>query len=196
MLSDYEAGKLAKLLLKNQKVKAVLERAPSLGMKNWYLGAGCISQTAWNVLHGFPPESNIKDYDLVYFDGSDLSYAAENLFIEKGASLFRDLQVRVEIKNEARVHLWYKERFGRSIEPYRSSEDAISAWPTTATSVGVTFRDGGKHVVFAPFGLSDLFGLVVRPNKRQATKEVYLEKVGRWTTFWPKLRVIPWEEAP
>lgn len=196
MLSDYEAGRLRASLLKNQNVATILERAPSLGMKNWYLGAGCISQTVWNELHGFPPESNIKDYDLVYFDGSDLSYAAENSFIERGASLFRDLRIQVEIKNEARVHLWYKERFGHAIEPYRSSEDAISSWPTTATSVGVTVGDGEMFKVFAPFGLSDLFGLVARPNKKQATKETYMEKAGRWTSLWPKLRVIPWEEAP
>ncbi|MDG6904102.1 MAG: nucleotidyltransferase family protein [Nitrososphaerota archaeon] len=36
------------------------------------------------MLHEFSPENNIKDYDLVYFDDSDLSYEVENMFIEEG----------------------------------------------------------------------------------------------------------------
>jgi len=172
----------------------ILGGAPSLKLKNWYLGAGCISQTVWNELHGFQPEQHIKDYDLVYFDSSDLSYGAENSFIEQGASMFKDLGVKVEIRNEARVHLWYKDHFGQAIEPYRSCEDAISSWPTTATSVGVT-TGSGEFRVFAPFGLSDLFAMVVRPNKRQVTKEVYMEKASRWASIWPRLDVIRWEDA-
>ena len=172
----------------------ILERAPQLGMRDWYLGAGCITQTVWNELHGFPPDSHIKDYDLVYFDGSDLSSKAENSFEERAASLFGDLGVKVDVKNEARVHLWYEEHFGYPIEPYKSSEDAISTWPSTATAVGVTV-EGEDRRVFAPFGISDLFGLIVRPNKRQITKERYVEKATRWASIWPKLRIIQWDEA-
>jgi len=191
LIPEREGDELKGFLAKNQKVMAVLERAPQLKMKNWYLGAGCIAQTVWNELHGFPAEKNIKDYDLVYFDGSDLSYEAENSFIERGSTLFRDLGVKVEIKNEARVHLWYMDHFGYSIEPYRSSEDAISTWPTTATSVGVTLGNGDTFKVFAPSGLSDLFTLILRPNKRLVTREIYMEKAKRWASLWPKLRVIP-----
>ena len=195
MLSEREAEELRRFLAKNQRAMALVERAPRLKMKNWYLGAGCIAQTVWNELHGFPPEANIKDYDLVYFDSSDLSYEAEDFFVKQGSPLFEDLGVKVEIKNEARVHLWYKDHFGRAIDPYTSAEDAISNWPTTATSIGVS-TVGGKLAVFAPFGLTDLLSLVVRPNKRQVTREVYLEKAARWTSFWPKLKVIPWEDVP
>jgi hypothetical protein len=39
-----------------------------------------------------------------------------------------------DVKNEARVHLWYERRFGRHLEPYRSTGDAIATWPTTASS--------------------------------------------------------------
>ena len=196
MLSEGESGKLREFLSKNQKVIEILKRAPQLKMKNWYLGAGCIAQTVWNALHGFPPEGGIKDYDLVYFDSSDLSYDAENLFVEKSADLFEDLHVKVEVKNEACIHLWYKEHFGRAISPYQSAEDAISTWPTTATSIGVTIRGDGRFATFAPFGLSDLFALVVRPNRRQATKEIYMEKTKRWVQLWPKLKVIPWDDPP
>jgi uncharacterized protein len=155
-------------------------------MRNWYLGAGCIAQTVWNELHSFPSEKYIKDYDLVYFDDSDLSYEAENAFIQQGTSLFKGLGVKVEIRNQARVHLWYQNRFGKPLEyldssgkgndVYMSVEDAISTWPTTATSIGVRFAEGKKFNVYAPFGLDDLLNMIVRPNKRGVPEEVYLEK--------------------
>ena len=53
-------------------------------------------------------------------------------------------------------------------------------------------RNGLK--VYAPYGLNDLFGLVVRPNKAIAPEEVYYKKLSRWTKVWPKLQVIPWSE--
>src|SRR4029077_1290893 len=46
-----------------------------------------------------------------------------------------------------------------------------------------------------PFGLDDLFGLVVRPNKRQITRAIYEAKVDRWRPIWPRLTYLPWEEA-
>ena len=54
----------------------VLSRAAALTLPDWYLVAGCLYQTVWNVVTGQPPESGILDYDLAYYDGSDLSAAA------------------------------------------------------------------------------------------------------------------------
>jgi hypothetical protein len=93
--------------------------------------------------------------------------------------LFRDLPLKLDVKNEARVHLWYKERFGYTIKPYSSSADAIATFPTTATSVGIR-RLLGNFECCAPFGLDDLFGLIVRPNKRQVTGSIYEMKTDRW----------------
>lgn len=46
------------------------------------------------------------DYDLFYFDDSDISWAAKDLVISRGQELFADVAVDVEIRNQARVHLW------------------------------------------------------------------------------------------
>src|SRR5262249_52254317 len=144
--------------------------------------------------HGFDLGAHIKDCDLVYYDPADLSYEAEDVHVRRGRALFADLPVPVEIMNEARVHLWYEDHFGYRIEPYRSVEHAVNSWPTTATSVGVRREPGGDLVVYAPYGLNDLFGLVVRPNKAQITEAIYLEKVERWQRNWPRLRMLPWRE--
>jgi uncharacterized protein len=87
----------------------------------------------------------------------------------------------------------YEQRFGYAIEPYLSSADAIATFPTTATAVGVR-RIRGKLECCAPFGLDDLFGLIVRPNKGQITRAIYEAKVDRWRSIWPRLTFVPWRE--
>jgi uncharacterized protein len=78
-------------LRKNYVISQILNRAAGLRSPNWYLGAGSIAQIVWNELHDFPPDSNIKDYDLVYFDASDLSREVEESWARKARKLFRDL---------------------------------------------------------------------------------------------------------
>lgn len=183
---------LLRILNTNKSLQIILDRAQILNMLNWYVGAGGISQTVWNVKHGLDPENGIKDYDLVYFDKNDVSYGAEDVFIQKGNKLFKDIPTPVEIRNQARVHLWYEKHFGIPIQQYKSVEEAIASWPTTATAVGVR-KINSKFQVYAPFGLDDLLNMIVRPNKVQIKKKIYEGKVNRWTKIWPKLRVIPWE---
>lgn len=179
-------------IMKNPVVSEILKIVPSLHIPNWYIGAGCIAQTVWNEAHGFDPSFGIVDYDVVYFDASDLSYEAEDRVLKTVKKNLSHLKASIDVKNEARVHLWYQYRYGFAIEPYNSAEDAISKWPTTATSIGVRYNESGNLVVCAPFGLEDLFQLVLRPNKKQVTKDLYLEKVERWTKLWPRLKVVPW----
>lgn len=181
---------LEKTLAKSNNVSEILIRAPKLGLTNWYLGAGTVTQTVWNELHGFPLDYGIDDCDLVYFD-KDTSPEAQDRFIEAGKRLFADLPIKVDITNEARVHLWYKQEIGIDIKPYISTEDAINTWPSTASSVGVRY-EGGKFIVYAPCGLNDMMGLIIRANKGLVTQEVYEKKVKKWTSKWPKLTVIPW----
>lgn len=177
------------ILSKNSLLMDILEKARDMEMKDWYLGAGCIAQTVWNDKHGFDLNNGINDYDLVYFDDSDISYEAEDKYIREGKKLFGDIQV--EIRNQARVHVWYKNRFGKDIEPYVSVEDAIKTWPT-AVSVGVRLDKNRKIKIFAPFGLEDMLNLTVRANKVKVTEDIYTKKVERWKKVWPKLNIIPW----
>ncbi|MFH1047206.1 MAG: nucleotidyltransferase family protein [Patescibacteria group bacterium] len=185
--------RLLDCLEQNLSLQTVLDRAEKLKMPNWYLGAGGITQTVWNILHGFAPEYGIKDYDLVYFDASDISYEAEDKIIQAGQALFADCPIFVEIRNQARVHLWYEAHFGKKIAPHESVERAICSWPTTITAIGVRKIDE-QFTIFSPFGLADLFNLIVRPNRELVSKEIYLNKVERWKKTWPKLTVLSWDE--
>jgi hypothetical protein len=64
------------------------------------------------------------------FDARDLSSEAQDVVIERAAELFADLDVVVEVCNEARVHLWYEEHFGVPAEAFDSSRDAIDRCST------------------------------------------------------------------
>jgi hypothetical protein len=47
---------LESVLVKSQTVAQVLKQAPALDVPNWYVGAGAIAQTVWNVLQGYPSQ--------------------------------------------------------------------------------------------------------------------------------------------
>jgi uncharacterized protein len=149
--SDDVFTRLMDGLRANEALWGCLHRFPALNLSAWYLGAGCVAQTIWNLAHGKAPHADILDYDLVYYD-RDLSEEAEDRVTREARELVADLQIEVDVTNEARVHIWYPERFGYSIQPYQSTEDAIGTWPTTATAIGV--RPSGRQLeVWAPFGL-------------------------------------------
>lgn len=115
---------LTEALKANAVAQAVLAAAADMALPGWYFGAGGIAQTVWNLRHGFEAAAGIKDYDLVYF-APDLSAEAEQRIRDELTRRLPDFGVVLDVNNEARVHLWYAERFGREIDPYISTEDAM-----------------------------------------------------------------------
>jgi uncharacterized protein len=184
---------LRQILSRSRTVATIVDRWPQIDLPDCWLVAGCLAQTVWNDAFGLPATHGISDIDLVYFDGQDLSAETEAGHAVGLRTLFADLGLWIDAKNEARVHLWHAEKFGNSLAPYVSTEDAIATFPTTATAVGVQPRAGALHV-FSPYGLSDLLGLIVRPNKKQITRSIYDAKVMKWQAKWPGLRVVPWDD--
>lgn len=92
--------------------RTIVDRAPQLGLTEWWLTAGAVFQNVWNAVEHRTPGYGINDYDLFYCDGSDLSWEAEDRVILAAAQLFDDVAATIEVRNEARVHLWYEEKFG------------------------------------------------------------------------------------
>lgn len=183
-------------LQQNTTLVRVLHLASTLDLPNWYVAAGAISQTIWNVVSGQPPETGIADYDLVYFDGSDLSWEAEDAVIRRGEEVFAGVGTMVEIRNQARVHLWYEDKFGTPCPQHRSTEQAIGAWTSNTAMIGVRIENLGEvWRVYAPMGLSDMFNLVIRPNPLIATRDSYEKKIARWRKHWTQLTIHPWPEG-
>ncbi|TLQ46170.1 nucleotidyltransferase family protein [Streptomyces marianii] len=189
---DQQLESLRAVLSRNDVLTGVLARAVTLELPEWYVTAGCLFQTVWNVVTGRPPTNGIKDYDLFYFDSDDLSWEAEDTVIKAGREVFAGLPAEVEIRNEARVHLWYQDKFGVSCPPYESAEAAIDSFAATTCCLGVRVEADGQWRVYAPHGLSDMFNLVVRPNPVLAPRAVYETKAARWREQWPELTVLDW----
>ena len=96
---------LVEALRANALAMTVLERARAMDLPDHGLMAGAVYQSVWNALTARDPGYGINDYDLGYYDATDLGEAAEDEVIRAGAVVFADIDAIVEIRNQARVHL-------------------------------------------------------------------------------------------
>lgn len=175
--------------LANPTNVAILERLPALGVDQPWLVAGCIYGPAWNRLAGRPPAENIKDYDVFYWD-EDTSWAAEDAVIRRAEALFADLGVPVELKNQKRVPIWYREKFGVDYGPVACAADAIAKFQIACSCVGLALRDGGIEVC-APHGLDELYAGILRPNPLcPSPTERVRAKAESYRARWPWLRLV------
>ena len=181
----------ADLVMRNPVNAAILERLPRLELPGCYLAAGALYQTIWNCLTRREPSAGIKDYDIAYFDAADLTADGEHAVQQRTVELLGDLGVTLDVRNQARVHLWYEERFGVPCPPHTSTEAAIATFPSTSSAFAARVRDGMVDIC-APCGFTDLFALRIRPNIVLAPREVYETKAARWKAQWPELEIIPW----
>ena len=187
---DHLQDQLLRAVLADPVCQRILDRMPRLGLAEWWLTAGAVFQNVWNALEGRPAGYGIKDYDIFYFD-TDLTWEAEDAVIKRAAGIFNDINADIEIRNEARVHLWYEEKFGAPVAPFCVATDAIDSFAATTCAVGVS-RDQNGWRVYAPFGLDDTFALHMKPNHRVAPRHVYEAKVAQYRERWPSLTADPW----
>ena len=158
-----QRGHFKRSILTNELIVALLDRTAGSDLPEWYLSGGCLFQTVWNIEHGFDASAGILfDYDLLYFDGADLSAHAEHR-VQKVSRKFADLPIEVEARNQARVHLWYEQEFGAPCRAFRRCEDGIDGFLAVCCCFGVR-QLNGERVIYSPYDFGDLFGLVVQPN--------------------------------
>ena len=187
-----EADELVHLAKRNPNNCRILERLPDLAIDDAWLVSGAVFQTVWNCLTERSPEYGIKDYDIFYHDSSDLSWEAEDRVIKRVTEALSDLCVNVEVRNQARVHLWYEERFGTPYPPLNSAREGMDRFLAPVCMVGLRPDRSGHLEVHAPQGLDDLASLTIRPNGTENfSAERYEEKAKRWQATWPELTVLP-----
>jgi uncharacterized protein len=166
----------------------------SVRLAQWRLVAGCLYQTVWNVLTGRKRGTAIKDYDLIYFDDSDLSWEAEDRVIRVVAAATRGCVGPVEVRNQARVHLWFEARLGTAYPQLYSADEAIRRYASIVHAIGVRLEYDDRLDVVAPFGLDDLFSMVIRPNYALENAVSHMRKARRAQAIWPEIIVVPWNE--
>src|SRR5881275_2124856 len=103
---DVETGerefreRLTEILRATPLLMRVLSVARHLSLPDWLVFSGAVYQPVFNHLTGRPLDYGIKDYDLGYFDASDLSYDAEDAVIRRVKAAFGEpLRSMVEVRN-------------------------------------------------------------------------------------------------
>jgi len=171
---------------------ASLEGARGMALPDWRIVSGAIYNTVWNVLTDRPLDTGIKDVDLFYWDDSDLSYEAEDVVIRRGAEVFAGLPVPVEIRNQARVHLWFEQHFGTPFAPLRSSAEGVDRFASKPHAVAIRLEPDDTLSLYAPYGLDDLFAFRITPNRVLDNRVTHEAKAARAKAVWPEITIIPW----
>jgi uncharacterized protein len=176
-------------VLRNPVIDALLDDLMDLGLPDAWIVSGCLAQTIWNQRTGRATGYGISDYDVFYFD-PDPSWEAEDRVIGALRLKTARLGVPVEARNQARVHLWYPQKHGMPYPALQRSTDGIDRFLTRGTMVGIQRgRDGDS--VYAPLGLEEIAGLVVKPNLTPYfSAQAYRIKAARWAAMWPELTVV------
>jgi hypothetical protein len=180
-------AEFCRIVATNRHNRALLARLPDLDLPDCYLTAGCLFQTVWNLRDHRAPEWGIKDYDLFYFDASDLGKAAEIATEQRVRATFADLPVTLDVKNQARVHLWYQAKFGAAYPQLTDTTGGIDRYLIACTCIGIAVPSGRLH---APEGLGDLAAGRLRINPRNAQPDPYREKAESYRQRWQWLEIV------
>lgn len=177
-------------VLRNRYNRSILERWSALHLPDGWLVAGCLFQTIWNLRSGAAPEADIHDYDLFYFDADDLSEAAERRVQQRADAVLGELGVAIEVKNQARVHLWYADHFGHPYPRLTSARDGIDRFLVPATCVGLRPGSAGGWQLHAPHGLDLLYNGLLTPNPLTDHRTLFERKALSYQARWPWLRIV------
>lgn len=167
-------------------------QARAFDLPDWWIVSGAIYNQVWNHMTGKPDLYGVKDIDLFYFD-PDTSYAAEDSIITRATNHF-DTAIPVEVRNQARVHLWYKDHFGQDYDPLTKATDGIDNFACKTHAVGMRLTDDDRFDIYAPFGLNDIFSFKLTPHTKRDNRATHLAKGKRQMALWPELTFVPWPD--
>jgi len=189
MSEDLEA-RLVQIVRADPGLMHVLTVVRSLGLPDWRVFSGAVYQSVWNALTGRPAGYGVRDYDVGYFD-PDTSWDAEDAIIKRVASAFeppfRDL---VEVRNQARVPIWFPDHFGEPYDPLSGTDEALERFVAPAFAIGVRLEPDDAISIAAPLGLEDVFAMTLRPNPNRGVARDWARIVERATARWPELTLI------
>ncbi|MCM3609724.1 nucleotidyltransferase family protein [Planococcus sp. MERTA32b] len=177
------------LIEEDEWMMEVLRSAEALQLPDWWVCAGFVRSKVWDHLQGYANRTSLGDIDFIYYDENGLDEELEKEYERQLNRLMPGLPW--SLKNQARMHEV------NGLPPYRSSVDAISQFPETATALGVKLDERSKLKLAAPHGLDDLFGMKICPTpafeKDERLMGVYRHRVAskKWAEKWPKVEVTP-----
>lgn len=183
---------LEAIVRKSPLLMEVLQGMRDIDLPEWWVASGAIYNSVWNHLTNRPPETGIKDFDVIYFDDSDLSYEAEDKQILLVDEKFGDISIPIELRNQARTHIWYPGRFGRPYAALKSAAESLERYASKTHAVAVRLEADDTMTIFAPFGLDYMFSFQMVPNHVLENRDTHEAKGARAKAIWPELEVLPW----
>ncbi len=139
-------------LCSNPINKAILTRLPMLGVADAWLVAGSLYQSYWNSFSGRPITDGIKDYDIFYFDPSDLSYEAEDAVPPRSTGARRSRRPHRHQEPGAGPPLVQGPLRQRLPCPYLVARESIGRFQVRCTCVGLQPQADGSLELHAPYG--------------------------------------------
>ena len=188
-MSDLE-DRLVGIVRADAALMTVLTTVRGLDLPDWRVFSGAVYQAVWNALTGRPAGFGVRDYDLGYFD-LDTSWDAEDAVIKRVAAAFDEpLRSKVETRNQARVPLWFKAKFGEDYAPLSGTDEALARFVAPAFAVGVRLETDNTVSIAAPLGLDDVFAMIIRPNPLRPVAKDWDRVVAKSRDRWPELTII------
>lgn len=178
-------SELTTLVRSDPWIMDLLRAVRAMHLPKWCIAAGVIRNKVWDHLHGYSERTLPADIDVLFYDRDKIDGTYESEIESRLTAVVPN--VRWEAVNQATVHSYAKDA------PYESIEQAMLRWADPVTAVGANLNHEEQIVIVAPFGLHDLFGLVVRPNLvAPGAAAVYRKRMTtkRWIERWPKLTIL------
>jgi hypothetical protein len=183
--------RLVEIVRASPTLMRVLTALRALDLPQWRVFSGAVYQAVWNARTGRDPDYGVRDYDVGYFDPSDVSYEAEDAVIRRVASAFEPpLREMVEVRNQARVHLWFEGKFGEAYAPLASTDEALERFVCPAFAVSVRLERDDAITVAAPFGLEDVFAMRLRPNPLRLEARGWERTTRAAVARWPEITLV------
>lgn len=88
------------------------------------------------------------------------------------------------------VHIWFPDHFNEPYEPLTHTDEALSRFVAPAFAVGVRLEAADTISVAAPFGLQDVFDMVIRPNPDRPRASGWDRVIASARARWPELTVV------
>ncbi len=179
------------IILAEPTLVRVLTTIRDLALPDAWLVSGAIYNCVWNSLTGRPALHGVNDIDVIYFD-PDLSWEAEDRIIKALDGALGTMPVPVQARNQARVHLWFEQKFGFPFAPLASARESLLRYASKTHAVAARLERDDTMTIDAPFGLEDLFAFRVTPNPVADNRQTHEIKGARIKSVWPEVTIVPW----
>ena len=89
------------------------------------------------------------------------------------------------------MHTWYADWFGFPYPPLANTRAGIDRFLVPCTCVGLQSENAGQQPrLYAPYGLDDLYGGILRPNPMCDHRPLFRQKALGYQQRWDWLQIV------